>query len=333
MKRILLVILVAIVFFPQNLFSQCKKIYLWDVTLSLKGFGGTPDIYDQVENWLIKDINKTLNENTEIIVCPFQDQNGVLEIFRVKANNTGKAEVISKIRNYKNDDVTYTDIAAAMKYARLNLIDNNGTQMVILTDGRQSEKLGGTARLIQEIQEWRKLSFIPKHSGELPPYALFFMLTDNAVDEDVIKEINNTSNIGIVNPDDATKEMYILTPSSRIKANLKDDRSVVLNFTSNNTAPLPQGVKIRVSATPENDFLKIDGEYVIENNQITIPLEYEYSYEELKYNLSEYTQCTIYLEMVSTVIGDSLVNLSSDNIQLTLINKPEKVLKVSIKNN
>ena len=57
----------------QNRFKNERRIYLWDVTLSMKGFKGrTPDIYDKVITALEKDINTIIDEQTEIWVFPFQ---------------------------------------------------------------------------------------------------------------------------------------------------------------------------------------------------------------------------------------------------------------------
>ena len=45
----------------QNRFKNERRIYLWDVTLSMKGYQGrTPDIYDKVITALEKDIIQSL---------------------------------------------------------------------------------------------------------------------------------------------------------------------------------------------------------------------------------------------------------------------------------
>ena len=48
LKLCLLIFLSQNVFAQQNQFKDERRIYLWDVTLSLKGFNGSPDIYDKV---------------------------------------------------------------------------------------------------------------------------------------------------------------------------------------------------------------------------------------------------------------------------------------------
>ena len=81
MKKILLFFALMIIF-SSAIFAQDKttrKIYLWDVTLSMKGYeNGTyytndpsKNIYDNVLEWLVRDIKKVTDPQTEIYVFPF----------------------------------------------------------------------------------------------------------------------------------------------------------------------------------------------------------------------------------------------------------------------
>ena len=57
----------------QSRLKNERRIYLWDVTLSMKGYQErTPDIYDKVITALEKDINSIIDEQTEVWVLPFQ---------------------------------------------------------------------------------------------------------------------------------------------------------------------------------------------------------------------------------------------------------------------
>ena len=51
MKKILLglaTLLSSLGLFAQGQFKDVRQTYLWDVTLSMKGFNGAPNIYDKV---------------------------------------------------------------------------------------------------------------------------------------------------------------------------------------------------------------------------------------------------------------------------------------------
>ena len=77
MKKIALIFLLLLsqlsAFAAGNMFKDIRQIYLWDVTLSMKGYGGNPDIYDKVLSVMIKDIESIDNDRTEIVVIAFQD--------------------------------------------------------------------------------------------------------------------------------------------------------------------------------------------------------------------------------------------------------------------
>ena len=82
--------------FAQGQFKDVRQTYLWDVTLSMKGFNGAPDIYDKVVDVMIKDIQSISNERTEIVVIPFQDKE--LDVWRAYATPAGKATITKRIR-------------------------------------------------------------------------------------------------------------------------------------------------------------------------------------------------------------------------------------------
>ena len=136
LKLCLLILFSQNVFAQQNQFKNERRIYLWDVTLSMKGkgTGGTPDIYDKVVAALEEDINSICDEHTEIWVLPFQTS--VLEKWTEKATVAGKKNLISKIKAYNNEQITYTNIASPMEYAMYNLMTPDKRDvLILLTDG------------------------------------------------------------------------------------------------------------------------------------------------------------------------------------------------------
>ena len=89
---------VAMSCFAQNTLD--RRIYLWDVTLSMKGKGvkKTPNIYNEVVEFLVHDINSLTDSSTEIVVLPFQTS--VLETWSTKATEEGKKKIIARIKGY-----------------------------------------------------------------------------------------------------------------------------------------------------------------------------------------------------------------------------------------
>ena len=74
-----------------------------------------------------------------------------------------------------------------------------------------------------------------------------------------------------------------------------------------------------------------DEEFILENNQIEIPLRFCYPYEKLKNMLPEKSTMMFEIELVDEDRADAIIRLASDDFKLELINKPEKSLTITIK--
>ena len=118
-----------------NSYKDIRLTYLWDVTLSMKGYNGSPNIYDKVVTAMIKDIESVTNERTEIVVVPFQNSQ-YCEVWKEYATPQGKANLKSKIKAYKNDNVTNTNISAPLQYAIDEIFTTDKIDiMKLMTDG------------------------------------------------------------------------------------------------------------------------------------------------------------------------------------------------------
>lgn len=308
-------------------FKPEKRIYLWDVTLSMKGYEGkTPDIYDEVLKFLIGDIQKVVDPSTTIVICPFQDRNGVLATFETKATKEGVSKLVKSIKNYQNDNITSTDIIGAIDYARKHLIRaNESTMLYILTDGKQSKKFGGMAALIQEIND------LSIETYNFDCFTLYYMLTKEAEDRGLIEVIDGKDNIGIVGPGEyENNPLQICITTKNIPVNIKDDSTVSICFSTKTEAEIPNKIKISISAS-ENNYLSVDGEYEIKDNKIVVPLHFLKDYSELKNILGEKTDLKMNVKLITDKVDKQRIIMTSNNVGITLINKPEKTLKIKIK--
>jgi hypothetical protein len=304
-----------------------RRIYLWDVTLSMKGYEGrTPDIYDEVVKFLEQEINSITDESTEIVVLPFQES--ILERWREKADVTGKKTIIQKIKNYKNDQVTNTNIVRPIKDVQSEIIspDKNNI-LVLLTDGTQSKQFGGKEELIKLIQYWGQ------YSEKNYAHCLYVMLTPDAIpDNDVKEAIEQTKNIDFVT-EPGKMEMIDLQPIELVKVNLKDDKVAEITLAYKKSVVLPDNIKVSVIA--EDSVLNVNQTMVVADGKITFDLKYKRPYETLKVELSEVTRWPLHLELLNEEevekIAGKIVYLTRSDIGLELINKPEKTLKIRIK--
>ena len=313
------------------LFAQPKsqrRIYLWDVTLSMKGFGGTPNIYDDVVKFLEKEIESITDESTEVVVLPFQER--ILEVWNTNADMTGKKEIIKKIKNYSNHQSTYTNIVGPLKDIMSTIIscDKNNILM-ILTDGLQSKQFGGCQELINWIDAWGE------YSKENCAYALYVMLTKEANDQKVRDKIKKTANIDVILEIKNPIDIIDLHPAELIKINI-EEKTAEIYFTYNHNKILPENIKIQITAV--DSILNINQTVAVRDSKIKFDVNYQSEYQVFqtrKTQLAETTILPINMKLMNQdeikVQTEKILFLTRENIELELINKPEKILRISIK--
>ena len=138
----------------QSRFKNERRIYLWDVTLSMKGYKGkTPDIYDKVVSALAMDINSIDDEQTEIWVLPFQTS--IIERWSANATIFGKKDIIGKIKAFNDTTVTNTNITVPMQDVMKTYIKaDKRNVLILLTDGEQNAKNYPLETLLGVINKW-----------------------------------------------------------------------------------------------------------------------------------------------------------------------------------
>ncbi len=317
-----------------------RRIYLWDVTLSMRGYNNgwnkveSLDIYDSVLQYIINDINNISDPNTEIYVCPFQDKNGVLAVYKGNASQTGKDAIFAQMKTHDfcdwgdANDVSYTDIIGAFRYAKDNLMDKNNRSnlLLIYTDGSQNIN-GNTQNLIDEIKKWGE--FANKHNA----YAIYYMLKEDPNTPKIKETIDKTHRIDGVPPGTRLKEHFTLEPSQIVTANIKEDKSVRIKFSQNSSKQILDQVKFSISLIDDplgliglNDVqLTMD-----ENNMIELPLNFNFPYEELRTKFGEELILHLKVEKISEDC-ESFVSLRKNEICLKLINKKYPRVKIGIK--
>lgn len=330
------VLLCALVCIPQygeaqkRQFKNERRIYLWDVTLSMKGFQNrTPDIYNKVVTALEKDINSVLDEQTEIWVLPFQTS--ILAKWKEQATLAGKKNLINRINLFNNEEVTHTNIASPMEEVMRTLISpDKRNVLILLTDGIQNDPKCPKQKLYDLIREW--CAFAEENDA----YAFYVMLTQFAQDEELIRVIDETCRMSkyIPNDDNVDDLTFVeFNPQDNYKYNIKDDEGegLTLRFDCKKRIKIPEGLKIKCYCEP-NLYVEVDESASIENEQLKVSLKHKQSYDSLKSQLPQETNERIMLHFeVEDAEKYPLVQLLNDECCLELINKPEKTLKVYVK--
>jgi len=314
-----------------------RRIYLWDVTLSMFGEkcpGGQIqkdpqgiNIYDDVVKFLSLEIESITDESTEIIVLPFQTDILVkADDWKVKVTDSGKREIINKIKTYPKQGCSWTDIVRPIDYVQTNIIkpDKNNL-LILLTDGVQSESRGGIELLKKKIYDWG--DFAKRKNA----FCLYVMFGEGA-NEELEKLLDSTPRITKWLPGDFGKMQQIdLQPAELLKINIKDDKTATIPLTFKKSAVLPNDTKIMVKA--KDSILNIEQEVLVKDGQITFDLNYRYDYEKLKTKLDAVTRLPLQIEIIEDEMKnkDQIIYLTKNDIELELINKPEKTLRIRIK--
>lgn len=139
-------------FICQSVSAQIDKkvnhVFLWDVTQSMKGVyhdkatgkyntNKANDIYADVQNVIVNVINGIEEGAGDIIIIPFQDK--VIEDKTFATTPEGIQAAISYVKNYNNEDITYTNICSAWEYSFDKIKRNDKNLIYLLTDGEQSD--------------------------------------------------------------------------------------------------------------------------------------------------------------------------------------------------
>jgi len=317
-------------------FAQTKsqrRIYLWDVTLSMHGercVSGSADsdpsgknIYNEVRKFLIQDIESITDESTEIVVLPFQED--ILDEWREKADVEGKRDIIQKIERYPKQGCSWTNIVRPMERVQTSIISSDKNNLlVLLTDGVQSDKYGGKEKLIEWIQLWSQ------YAERNFAYCLYVMLGEG-VDKDLQNEIDKET--GIEWTDKLGIQMVDLQPADLVKINVKDDKIASIPLTYKRSIVLPDNIGVLVTA--EDSILNINQKVIVKDGKITFDMKYQTEASLQENQLPETTRLPLQIELINKdeiiKTAGKIIYLTKSQIELELINKPEKTLKISIK--
>lgn len=323
---VVLAMAIAPIFAQQH--KDVRQTYLWDVTLSMKGYKGAPDIYDKVVDAMVNDIKSITNERTEIVVIPFQDTDHCDE-WHAKATAEGKADIISKIKSYNNENITNTNISAPIMYSINHVFSNDRIDVLkLMTDGVDNvdkEKLNRT------LEQWCDIA------KDKDVFGYYIMLTNAAGKDAVVIKEKAVCRFEIIHGTEVDA-IISLTPQKSASINLRDEsftKPVKLKFTANDGASrVPSGFKVLIQSE-ENPYVEIDEVATLSDDYtVSISPRFKMSSNELKDQLPEDRNETVTLKMRPASGMDvspySMTRILDLRTSLSLINKSEKTLRFHV---
>ena len=336
MKKIvlcLIAILLSSLMMAQNSFKTMRITYLWDVTLSMKGYkGGSPYIYDKVVNVLVDDINSIHDERTEIVVVPFQDK--VCDMWRARATADGKKAMIDKIQNYDNNLVTNTCISLPLQYAIDNIFTTDRVDiMKLMTDGKDNVNV---PRLNAVLDKWCDMA------RQKDVYGYYILLTEAAKDGDLslkLKQICNFESVDVSDNLSGINEIVQLTArgGDAVRLNLRGEYNMPkrLEFVQYLGETAPEGFKIHFKVR-DNAYIKLDETVELRgDNSVELHPTFLVSQESLMLMPESVLDFGIWVDYepdASMASGRfAYTRLLSNAFKILFVNKPEKTVRIYVK--
>lgn len=301
-------------------FKENKIIYLWDVTLSMKGYNGSPDIYDKVKEALVLSIEDIEDESSTVTVIPFQDK--ILDTWSYQAGKTGKKLLVDKINKLDNNNITNTNICNAWDYTLEEVIDPQKSNFIcLLTDG--TDNVMGTDELCERIIAWCQSA---KANNA---HAAYVMLTEAAQNESIRKAIRESCNFDLV---ELEQNNIVFPTFFRPAANtvakelkqLKQDEEI--RFTLNSQVKGKKITDLKLTLAHNDYFTLEEGSITCTDNVCTFRLNNRMSFERLHQILPKIKNLPLTVESADKY---QVINFNEINIQI--INYPEKTLHIHVK--
>ena len=327
--RFLLVIVVVLGVFQQGYtqnFKKEKRIYVLDVTKSMFGLDGTPDIFDQVRKSLYQGIESIDNPETEITVITFQGTSNPNLPTWTFHKGDGTFEKLKKtLDSYtiKNVPGQNTDIYSALKRAQSEADPNRINYIYLLTDGGQSPIRGsvryGDRDLENLLNNWCKWA------TKKDAYLFYVMLTKDAtnpritsiVEQQCRAFVSEGTNINIA---------FVKPLHNNVVLNLEDEPEYLeIELSANNWKYIPLDSKLKIEIGGNRIFKISESEIVITDNKIQIPLD---RFNDMNWVELRKITPVDNNEVTLTIISSENVKILSPSVVIKIKNKKEKVLKL-----
>ena len=341
MKRTILTLLAfasfTLAFAQSGNVKDVRQTYLWDVTLSMQGKApGAPDIWEQVKEAIITDIQQISDDRTEIVVIPFQHK--ALDEWREFATAAGKAMLIGKIKAYKiplhkfnGKMTTMTCLYEPLQYVVDKVLTPDKVDILkLMTDGIPDEHQAEYEAL---LGRWCQVA------QQKDAYAFYIMLTDQAAEgKAVLEKINpcHFDAIDVAQLGGTNVSLLMLTPQQTIAFNVREDygKEITIKFAHNGSGRLQQGYKVHVYSF-ENSYIKVDQVVELrEDYTVTVKAQYLMSQQEMMDTLPRDENAKAFLQAEPAEGMDVLPYLMTRILEsptaVEMINKPEKTVKFHV---
>ena len=264
MKKILLIF--SLFCLPVFMFAQLmneRRVYYLDITGSMAGYNGSPNIWNSVVSNLEKAIDSIEDDDTEIVIKTFTDSyHPVQTLVSVNATTAGKEKVKKTLESIELVYNCHTDIYVPIQDFYKNEISIAKIDyFFLMTDGNQHR--AGVSDLQKQIQKWNdKTNYGKKHI-----YGFYVMLTSAAHSEQIEGWIKS-------------QEHFWTVKSANVNINLirPEKDYFICNIRNNDRKryiDIPMTGKINnigLCVSGENEYCKVSSTQLINKNTLRVYL-------------------------------------------------------------
>ena len=331
-------LLISTLSFGQS-FKKEKRIYMLDITKSMWGLAGKQyDIFEEVREALYKGIKDINDPETMVTVVPFQATHTyeILESWTFKAGDVAgfnKMKTVIDAYSLKTVPGGYTDIYSALDVAKKNIDNDRVNYIFMLTDGEQSAVESTPTKLYKvdfsEQDLKNSLGAWCEYSKTRNVHLFYVMLTDAALDHEIVKIVKNQCN-AYISEGTNINIAFIKPSSNQMKLNLHDNPEILeIDLVANNWNYIIKGLSINLELDNNSLFELKNNVAKLENNKIIIKLK--------RKNNTSFND----LRKSNPIESKIMLNLSTENdveilnptINISVRNKKEKVLTLEFIDN
>ena len=325
----------ALVYAQSGNVKDVRQTYLWDVTLSMQGKAGGPNIWEQVKTAIISDIQQISDDRTEIVVVPFQHK--ALDEWRQPATEAGKSALISKIKAYKiplfpfgGRMTTMTCLYEPLQYVVDKVLNPDKVDILkLMTDGIPDEH---EAEYKELLARWCQIA------KEKDAYGFYIMLTDEAAKGRMILEQVNPCRfdaIDVAALNGTNVSLLMLTPQQNLAFNVREDygKDITIKFSPRGSGSFQKGYMVHIYS--ESEYIDIDQVLELRDDYtVTVKAEYLMSKTEMMSSLpiDENEKAYIHAEPADgmDILPYAMTRILDAPTTMEMINKPEKTVKFHV---
>ncbi len=306
---------------------QVNRIFIWDVTLSMRGFGGGEDIWDDVVLKMIENIRCIPEDEGNIIIIPFQEHI-IKPVYTSRSNDEGKEEAIDFLRDFKTDEQTNTNICKAWEEAFNFIAPNRKNYIYIYTDGRQNSRQEG-----YEPSCLRELAGRWCENARSNPncYGVYITLKSDAnLPDDLKSDICEQCPENFTCSETGIPTVIDISPrNDTVHLNLGENEfTKFLEFDYHLTLPVEFQFNINID---NNDYVDIINE---RNNRISndrnCRIEFRCNISENEINQTQINEMVTLRFEVSEPISNYHISFTPQYVTLSIKNVPERILKIKL---